>query len=289
MNVHFYNEVGQFLEDVGGVLESREDVTSLMLGICRSLQAGRTFGDESPFFAAADEGGMVLAAAVRTPPHNVILYSDEQCLDAIDAIAGELHGRGMALPGAHGTVAVSDRFATCWSRLCGSKAEVTMSQQIYRLDAVTLPRAVSGRLRLALPADARRLTEWGRAFHAEASPNHPERDTGETVKRLTASKSLYVWDDEGPVSMAGYSRPTGNGIAISLVYTPAEHRGRGYASNCVAAVSQRLLDAGYAFCTLFTDLANPTSNKIYRAVGYRPLAEFREMAFRSGESTTSAN
>jgi len=287
--IRFYNDVGQFLETVGGVLGAREDLTSLMLGICRRLQAGRTFGNESPFFAAADEGGKILAAAALTPPHNVILYGDEQRLDSIDAIAGELHGKGVALPGAHGTVAVANRFATCWSRLSRLKAKVTMRQQMYRLDTVTLPRPTSGRLRLALPVDARRLAEWAGAFQAKTGPDHPERDAGETVDRLIASESLYVWDNKGPVSMVGCSRPTESGISISLVYTPVEHRERGYASNCVAGVSQRLLDAGYTFCTLFTDPANPTSNRIYQAVGYRPLAEFREIAFRSRENKTSSS
>ena len=62
-----------------------------------------------------------------------------------------------------------------------------------------------------------------------------------------------------------------NGIAIGGVYTPPESRGHGYASACVAALSQRQLDAGRAFCALYTDLANPTSNSIYQKIGYRPV------------------
>jgi predicted GNAT family acetyltransferase len=79
--------------------------------------------------------------------------------------------------------------------------------------------------------------------------------------------------------MAAVSRPTPNGISVSLVYTPPEKRGNGYASACVAALSQRQLDAGKRFCTLFTDLSNSTSNALYQRVGYRPLAEFVEIRF----------
>jgi len=60
------------------------------------------------------------------------------------------------------------------------------------------------------------------------------------------------------------------------VYTPPEFRGRGYASALVAALSQAMLDAGYHFCTLFTDLANPTSNHIYQAIGYQPVCDTDE-------------
>ena len=59
-----------------------------------------------------------------------------------------------------------------------------------------------------------------------------------------------------------------------------ELRGRGYASSCVAAVSQRVLDSGKRFCFLYTDLANDTSNKIYAHIGYQPSTEFTEWRFR---------
>jgi predicted GNAT family acetyltransferase len=59
------------------------------------------------------------------------------------------------------------------------------------------------------------------------------------------------------------------------VYTPPELRGRGYASAVVAALTKRELDAGARCCSLFTDLANPTSNHVYTALGYEPRADFR--------------
>jgi predicted GNAT family acetyltransferase len=62
-----------------------------------------------------------------------------------------------------------------------------------------------------------------------------------------------------------------------MVYTPPRFRNRGYASMAVATLSQRLLEAGYDFCTLFTDLANPTSNHIYQAIGYRRVCDFAEI------------
>jgi hypothetical protein len=79
--------------------------------------------------------------------------------------------------------------------------------------------------------------------------------------------------------MAASARPTKNAIAVNTVYTPPENRGNGYASGCVAQLSQRLLDSGYKSCVLFTDLANPTSNKIYQNIGYKPVADFTAYEF----------
>ena len=56
-------------------------------------------------------------------------------------------------------------------------------------------------------------------------------------------------------------------------------RGRGYASNLVAAASQLQLESGRTFVFLFTDLANPTANKIYQAIGYEPVIDFDEWDF----------
>ena len=93
-------------------------------------------------------------------------------------------------------------------------------------------------------------------------------------------RGVFLWEDDGaPVSMAGYSGPTPNGIRVVAVYTPPHLRGRGYATTCVAALSQRLLEGGRKLVFLFTDLANPTSNHIYQEIGYEPACDISEYVF----------
>jgi predicted GNAT family acetyltransferase len=92
---------------------------------------------------------------------------------------------------------------------------------------------------------------------------------------------LYVWDDNRIVSYAGFGGPTPHGIRIGPVYTPPEYRQHGYASACVAGMSQLILKAGRQFCFLFTDLRNPTSNHIYQVIGYQPVCDFTEYVFAS--------
>lgn len=85
--------------------------------------------------------------------------------------------------------------------------------------------------------------------------------------------------DGGPASVAATGGPTPNGIRIGPVYTPPDRRRRGYASALTAATSQAELDKGRRFIFLFTDLANPTSNKIYRAIGYEPVIDIDQVSF----------
>ena len=83
-----------------------------------------------------------------------------------------------------------------------------------------------------------------------------------------------VWEVEGDiVAMTGRARPTDNGVSINYVYTALDQRGNGYATSLVAHQSKWLLENGYGLCFLYTDLANPTSNRIYERIGYRQVAE----------------
>ncbi len=89
------------------------------------------------------------------------------------------------------------------------------------------------------------------------------------------------------VSVAALSEVVRGVARIGEVYTPPEHRNRGYGSAVTAAASRLAHDYGATSVVLFTDLANPTSNSIYGKLGYRPVEDkillaFGEEASREG-------
>ena len=85
--------------------------------------------------------------------------------------------------------------------------------------------------------------------------------------------------DDEIVSLTGHAGRTPSGSRIGPVYTPPEHRGRGYATALVHAQTSWLLADAVDVCFLYTDLANPTSNAVYRRIGYRKVGEATEFAF----------
>ena len=97
--------------------------------------------------------------------------------------------------------------------------------------------------------------------------------------RATERGALALGRRRRPGLLSGYGGSTPNGIRIGPVYTPPEHRGRGYATSLVTQQSHWLLGARRSFCFLYTDLDNPTSNALYRRIGYRMVAEAREVRF----------
>ncbi|MFC7479146.1 GNAT family N-acetyltransferase [Luedemannella flava] len=92
---------------------------------------------------------------------------------------------------------------------------------------------------------------------------------------------LTVWEADGtPVAFAGHRRAIAGTSRLGPVYTPAEHRRRGYGAAVTVAAAQAARAAGATEVVLFTNLANPTSNGVYLRVGFRPVGDRVVIAFR---------
>ena len=277
-----YTAATDFLHDVRAYLERQEAVTGLMFGLALRLAENPLAYGSPPYLAAvADEQGPVLAA-LMTPPHNLILHSEEENpAEALELLARDLMERRSPVAGTVGPVRLAEAFAGLWARLTGNGSHPSMNQRIYKLTQMIAPRYSPGSLRPAVADDTGLVVRWMDAFQQEAAPNSPRPSPDMTHARID-ERNVFLWDDGGPVSMAVKTRPTRHGISVSWVYTPPELRRRGYATSCVAALSQQLLDAGFEYCTLFTDRSNPTSNAIYQQIGYRPVCDYQEIKFIAG-------
>ena len=224
-----------------------------------------------------DDRGECLTIATMTPGHQMVMPRTPA--DMVIALAGWLHGQKVALPGIGGPRETAEVFAREWVRLTGSRTRIHVETIVHRLTQVRPPRPTTGRMRVAEMRDLDLVAQWIAEFHTEIVAAHVPSGRDVAQRRIPTG-NIFLWEDDGNVvAMTGVSGPTPNGIRVNLVYTPSPFRGRGYASNLVAAVSQRMLDGGRTFCFLYTDVANPTSNKIYRALGYEPLSESVHIMF----------
>ena len=129
-------------------------------------------------------------------------------------------------------------------------------------------------------SDFDRVVDWVGSFGEELSLPFERDNPHAAVEEKMKRRSVFFWDVEGaPVSVASFSGATGNGVRVNFVYTPPAERGRGYASACVAHLSRRLIDSGMKWCAIFADQENSTSNGVYRRIGYRRAASYREYDF----------
>jgi hypothetical protein len=254
---------------------------NLVLGISSSLVARPGLYELFDLWVVSD-GEEVAGAALRTPPHNLVLAQPDGA-PALDALVERLLDEGQDLPGVVAAVPELDDFVGAWTDTHEVAATLVMRQGVYELREVEPTPAPPGSARAATLEDRELVLRWMRDFAEEVLPESDiERQTRLVEDRLDPDdhSGLWLWEDAGrPVAMSGYGSETPNGIRIGPVYTPPELRGRGYATGLVSTQSRWLLEAGRRFCFLYTDLDNPTSNALYRRIGYRMVAESGDVRF----------
>lgn len=282
-----YPLASAFLAAAGPFLAEREAEHNLFFGIGSNLLLDEERGvtpAHPPYLATIERDGRVVGAMLMTPPRQLVVSclgpsgpEDGALIDDLVAeIAADLGTFDPPTPGVLAPVAVARAFARAWCRPRDLVARRRVAELIYRLEHLVAPVGVPGDVRVATRADRATLLTWMRAFMLEAFGRPDDHEAQITVDRALdlGQRTFFLWEDGGRVvSTAALGGPTPNGLRIGPVYTPPEHRGRGYASAVTAAATQAALDAGRRFVFLLTDLANPTSNKIYQAIGYEPAIE----------------
>ena len=265
-----YPDATAFLTAAGEFLLSAESENNLILGIALEL-AGQGPAPESPaYFAAVYRGERVEGCAVSSVPDRLGITGvrGDDVIGPLASDAGSVCREVTSVGGPEPAVAP---FAAGFAASTGRQALLGMRQRIHELRTVIPPaRSAPGRLRPAGESEAGLLTPWVGDMLALIGDRRVPADL--TRERIRGGY-LFVWDDGGAVSMAGWTGKTPNGARVNFVYTPASLRGRGYATAAVAGLSQHLLDQGNRYCCLYTDLANPTSNAIYQRIGYRSIRD----------------
>jgi predicted GNAT family acetyltransferase len=290
VDLDFFTDPAAFLEAARTTLAASPVQSTVVATVADRLARDAADGRPPPpddWYVIVREAGRVTGVGMRTAPFEprplfLLPMSDE----AAAALAQALHERGEEVRGANGALPAARVFAEETARLTGRTARVNIHTRLFELDELIPPRrSVPGRLRRATADDLDLVRTWFAAFLADADEQagRPAGSLGDgvpedeaTLRRIDAGY-VWLWEDaDGRRVHLTAANPPSLGVArIGPVYTPRDERGRGWASAGVAAVSQHLLDLGARPC-LFTDQANPTSNGIYIALGYRPVVD---MAF----------
>ncbi|WP_075619322.1 GNAT family N-acetyltransferase [Paenisporosarcina indica] len=280
MNFNLFNQAQEFETLAKPFLSENEDVYSLFYGILQGIKAGRY---DNPLMVTIEDDGKLVALFQMTPPHPLnIVIIDEGNRDAILSFAAEeFFKREIHIPSAVGLKPVVFSFAEKWKELQYCDSKLLMDQGLYRLDEVNQALDSSpGSWRYARKDEAPLIEEWYVAFGDDTGiGNLPIEEIRERVAQFLEDQEVFFWEVDGKVvSMMKKARPSDHGVTVSFVFTPKEERKKGYARTMVAAGSEELLKT-YNFCVLYTDMMNPTSNKIYQEIGYRKIADSVHLEF----------
>jgi GNAT superfamily N-acetyltransferase len=234
-------------------------------------------------WVVALDGDQAVGAAMRTPPHPLYVgpMPPEAATSIVDAVADELTTEGSdpaaTLNGINGAEEPVRAAVARWQQRFPRVSVVgQVPIRLHRLGALK-PPDVPGEPRAATEADLGLLLPWHEAFAIDVG--HTAQGVEEMLRLRLGRGSMLVWSVAGePVSMAGHTAVVAGVTRVGPVYTPPSQRGRGYGAAVTAATSAAArAQPGAREVTLFTDLRNPTSNKIYAQIGYEPVRDYLEV------------
>jgi hypothetical protein len=289
--LQLHTDPSRFLAAAGDYLAADPVVSTVVTTVAHRLLSRQADGVPQPdrnwWLVVRDESGAVVGAGMRTAPFAPYpLFLLPMPDEAAVALANALHERGEEVLAVNGALPAVELCAAELTRLGGGRVEVNQHTRLHELGELVRPAPVPGGLAAATEDDVDLATQWFDAFIGDADEQagrprgasaHEAPDRAEMLDRLKARR-LWFWVDETgqPVHLTGANPPSFGVARIGPVYTPPAQRGRGWASNAVAEVSRRIRAGGARVC-LFTDQANPTSNRIYAALGYRPVVDMANL------------
>ncbi|MFC8054381.1 GNAT family N-acetyltransferase [Bacillus cereus] len=268
IQLHVYEEILTFKEEVTSFLEKNEQENNLILGVLQMVQ-------QPVFMGVAKQEEEIAAVFLQTEEKKqIIVATSEMAEEEIVELANKLTKVYSNVPGLIGNKKIVQKLAEEIAVLENKKTNVVMEQSVYALQQVKKKWNEDGAFREIGGDELPLIEQWIYQFCEDVRLPTTKDEAKQTAHTLITNRRLFGLEVEGKlVSVAAKTRPTTNNITVNFVYTPKEARKKGYASSCVAALSQRMLDEGYKTTTLYTDLANPTSNKIYQEIGYEQIAE----------------
>lgn len=295
MEVTRFEDARAFLDRTAPFLAA-EPVLTTVLGSVAARAATRPAPPASAgphWWATVEDDGAVAGVAMRVAPwfpHPVYVSAMPEA--AARALAAHLLTDEPTVTQVNGARPAADTIAAALAEARGHEVDVAMHLRLFELGALAAPAEPPGRWRPATRADEELVAEWFDRFHAEADeqagrppdPNPPTFGPGELAARLDEGLvSLWESPDGEVVHLTGWNAPASGVVRVGPVYTPPAHRGRGYAAAAVARISAAVLAAGHR-AILFTDQANPSSNALYRRLGYEPVTDLVNLAVVPGDA-----
>ena len=299
MDLDFHEDPAAFLDVAGEHLSEDPVLGTVVATVTQRAVDGVDLarGTGPRWWLTVHDGGRVVGVAMRTapaPPYPIYVMPMPDA--AALALARALHERDEPLLRINGALPAAELVGAETARLVDGEVAVAERMRLHTVTNVVPPRPVPGRLRTATPDDLDLVLRWYLAFDVDAAEQAgregahqmlepPEEDT--LLPRIEQGR-VWLWEDERGerVHLTAVNPPAYGVARIGPVYTPRQSRGHGYARAAVAEVSRMLLDQGLRVC-LFTDQANPTSNRVYEAIGYRPLVDMANLVVTTPGATRS--
>jgi predicted GNAT family acetyltransferase len=279
MSWRFSDDPVAYAERVWDLLAADPARHTVSLTVAAAARTGFRWSDDPMLFGWYEDGGAVRGAVSLTPPHELLLAAVPD--GTLDALIDGLREHRAAVPGVNGEVELVERFVAAWTAGTPLRHRVALQLRLFRLGTLVPPDPPPpGAARMATRADLQLAVRWLRAFEEEVEVVRTNIEAA-ARERLDDGR-LWLWVTEAgePASLAARTATAGGVSRVAPVYTPPEHRRRGYGAAITAAVTAAALQRDAEHVVLFTDVGNPTTNAIYQQIGFRPIGDRCTVHFR---------
>jgi RimJ/RimL family protein N-acetyltransferase len=282
MDALIFTDAAAFAERVGPVIDRYPAFASVLAS---NLDQTIHLPDDATNWFLLRDGEQAVGAAMFTATYGLFVtpVPESEAGAGMSALAEVLHGAGLTLPTVTAPLGLTRPFIEAWEQQTKIRGRLAASTRVYEIGSSPLPPTSNGAARLASEADLDLASAWTQEFRGEAEPGMPPVEAERVVRRRLARGRLLFWEnDDGPVSMAGVSRPISGVARIGSVFTPKAHRRKGFGTAVTVAATRQGFDDGAERCVLYADLANPTSNGIYLGIGYQAIGDSATVTFDRG-------
>jgi RimJ/RimL family protein N-acetyltransferase len=283
IEVFFSDDASKVLNKANLFLSSEPVHHNLILTLLHSRVAEYEPGR---YWVATNSNGAV-GVVVQSPLNSRAIVTPMKS-EIVSTVVDAISDANIALPGVAGDAATAACFAGEWAERHKSPVFPFLGLRLYEVAEVQESSDAIGHFRPAILNDRELLIDWISRFSVDIGEHGSTSDDEELKKRkITAAQTvdsylsdghLWLWENTEPVSMVARTTAVAGVVQVRHVYTPREHRNRGYATACVSKISKQIRDEGNC-CILYNDLCNPISNTIYRRIGYRAVAEAIQYRF----------
>ena len=288
MTWSFCDSIDEFLKKRAECLKTNESLNSLTWAAV--ARAPKETSHQSEYRFLADDGAKSSGAHAFISKSTQHLIMGNMNASQVEELVAFLEAHEAVLQVVEGPREPAQLFVKRWIEATACSKETLLKQGVYEVTQVKMPDSAGGRMRLATQETQEVLAGFVESFRRECFPKEPIslEFVQARIARFLNEKRAYLWQnsDQELVSMAAVVRESPNTSSISFVYTPPNHRGRGYGACIVAALSQAQLDSGKSACNLHTNLENPSSNGVYLRIGYTLIGESLRVRFAPHPANT---
>jgi len=273
MKIQRFNDLDAFLLRVDDFFIKAPVRHAPILKVLTSLEKNiNQYGHETPwFFCIINEAQDIVGAGIQAIPQPMVIT--EMPNSAVCLLVEHLKQNNIEITGLRGPIGPARLFTALWQDEHQDPLEPMVELKLYSLDEVIHEPQTTGNLVQAGTDDLDLVHSWVGAFSEEVSlpAGGPSR---ERIAKRVELGEYFFWEVDGVFTcvLAKNAEPQHGVSHIGPVYTPPKYRGFGYATDASAILSQFILNEGANYSSLFADLHNPHTNKIYQMIGYEEVS-----------------